>query len=111
MLTLFNDASYLFTSQGRIATAVLYCELPPRGGATTFTNANVFVKPEVGMTTFFSYRGKDNVMDTGYTTHSGCPVLEGEKWITTLWMREGQQLFSATYSTILLSAFLAYVSI
>ncbi len=28
-------------------------------------------------------------MDEGYTEHSGCPVLEGEKWITTVWMREG----------------------
>ncbi len=28
-------------------------------------------------------------MDEGYTEHSGCPVLKGEKWITTFWMREG----------------------
>ena len=28
-------------------------------------------------------------MDDGYTQHSGCPVLEGEKWITTAWMRKG----------------------
>ena len=28
-------------------------------------------------------------MDDGYTEHSGCPVTVGEKWITTLWMREG----------------------
>lgn len=24
-----------------------------------------------------------------YTEHSGCPVLSGEKWITTAWMRDG----------------------
>ena len=23
------------------------------------------------------------------TEHSGCPVTEGEKWITTFWMRNG----------------------
>ena len=28
-------------------------------------------------------------MDDGYTEHSGCPVVKGEKWITTAWMREG----------------------
>ena len=28
-------------------------------------------------------------MDDGYTEHSGCPVLEGEKWITVVWMRDG----------------------
>ena len=21
--------------------------------------------------------------------HSGCPILEGEKWIATVWMRQG----------------------
>jgi hypothetical protein len=28
-------------------------------------------------------------MDDGYTEHSGCPILEGEKWVITFWMREG----------------------
>jgi len=41
------------------------------------------------MATFFSYKGPDGKMDVGYTEHSGCPVIEGEKWITTLWMRDG----------------------
>lgn len=41
------------------------------------------------MATFFSYRGPDNMMDSGFTEHSGCPVLKGEKWITTFWMRDG----------------------
>jgi len=75
---------------GRVATAVLYCHVAERGGGTTFTKADVFVKPEVGTATFFSYKNiKDGRMDEGYTEHSGCPVLEGEKWITTMWMREG----------------------
>jgi len=41
------------------------------------------------MATFFSYKGEDGRTDEGYTEHSGCPVLKGEKWITTFWMREG----------------------
>lgn len=41
------------------------------------------------MATFFSYMGSDGRMDDGFTEHSGCPVLEGEKWITTVWMRKG----------------------
>lgn len=41
------------------------------------------------MATFFSYKGPDGRMEDGLTEHSGCPVIEGEKWITTLWMREG----------------------
>lgn len=77
---------------GRVATAVLYCQVAERGGGTTFSKADVFVKPEKGMATFFSYRGPDHLMDSGYTEHSGCPVLEGEKWITTFWMRDGLTL-------------------
>lgn len=74
---------------GRVATAVMYCKVAELGGGTTFSKADVFVKPVKGMATFFSYRGADNIMDEGYTEHSGCPVLQGEKWITTFWMREG----------------------
>lgn len=76
-------------STGRVATAILYCEVPTLGGATTFTKADVFVRPKSGMATFFSYVGADGRMDDGLTEHSGCPVLEGDKWITTIWMREG----------------------
>lgn len=39
--------------------------------------------------TFFSYIGPDKIMDSGFTEHSGCPVLGGEKLIATFWMREG----------------------
>ena len=49
----------------------------------------MFVKPKKGAATFFSYRGPDGRMDEGYTEHSGCPVLAGEKWITAAWLREG----------------------
>ena len=76
-------------STGRVATTILYCKAPTRGGATTFTKANVFVKPVKNAAAFFSYYGSDGIMDDGYTEHSGCPVLEGEKWITALWMRKG----------------------
>lgn len=77
-------------SAGRVATAVLYCKVPEIGGSTTFTKADIFVKPTPRMATFFSYKDLlTGRMDDGYTEHSGCPVLEGEKWITTVWMREG----------------------
>ncbi len=25
----------------------------------------------------------------GYTEHSGCPIIDGEKWVITFWMRDG----------------------
>lgn len=74
---------------GRVATAVMYCKVPEQGGATTFTKAGVYIRPKRLAATFFSYKGPDGLMDTGFTEHSGCPVLQGEKIITTFWMREG----------------------
>ena len=41
------------------------------------------------MATFFSYMGSDRTMDKGFTQHSGCPVLKGNKKIVTQWMRHG----------------------
>lgn len=64
--------------------------MPEVGGATTFTKADVFVKPLPRMATFFTYYNpEDGLTDDGYTEHSGCPVLKGDKWIATVWMRRG----------------------
>jgi hypothetical protein len=46
-------------SGSRMATMVIYCEIPARGGHTNFQNANVHVKPEVGSAIFFSYIDPD----------------------------------------------------
>ena len=74
----------------RMATMVMYCTLPDRGGHTNFRNAGVHVKPEVGSAIFFSYVDPvSRRMDTGFTEHSGCPVFEGEKKIVTQWIRLG----------------------
>ena len=64
--------------------------IPERGGHTNFQYANVHVRPEVGNAVFFSYIDPaTNMTDTGLTTHSGCPVFEGEKKIITQWVRFG----------------------
>ena len=82
-------AGETYTPRGRVATAVLYCKVADKGGGTSFTKADVFVKPRKGDVTFFAYKGSDGKMDTGFTEHSGCPVIEGEKWVTTAWLRQG----------------------
>eukprot|EP01037_Dinobryon_pediforme_P039616 gene39616-48319_t len=53
----------------RIATAVLYCKEPELGGGTSFTKADVFVKPKRLAAAFFSYMGVDEIMDLGFTEH------------------------------------------
>lgn len=74
----------------RMATVVIYCDVPEKGGATNFRNAGLHVVPEAGSATFFSYIDPETMrMDTGFTEHSGCPVIEGEKKIVTQWVRYG----------------------
>lgn len=44
-----------FLDGSRMATMVIYCEIPVTGGHTNFQNANVHVKPQTGSAIFFSY--------------------------------------------------------
>jgi hypothetical protein len=75
---------------GRVATMVMYCDVPELGGATNFQNSNVYVKPKLGAAAFFSYLDpKSYLHEQGFTTHSGCPVLLGTKRIAVQWMRIG----------------------
>lgn len=74
----------------RMATMVMYCTLPEKGGNTNFRNAGVHVKAVKGNAIFFGYIDpKTMTMDSGFTEHSGCPVYEGEKKIVTQWVRLG----------------------
>jgi hypothetical protein len=76
---------------GRVATMVMYCDTTDLvGGGTNFQNSNVFVKPKVGTAAFFSYLNAETMKkEDAFTTHSGCPVIEGTKRIAVHWMRHG----------------------
>lgn len=75
---------------GRVATMVMYCTIPEKGGATNFMNSGVHINAVKGNAVFFSYMDPDTlVMDKGFTQHSGCPVTQGIKRIVTQWMRYG----------------------
>ncbi len=74
----------------RVATMVMYCDVPKVGGGTNFQNSNVYVKPTLHAAAFFSYMDPvRREMETGFTSHSGCPVIEGTKRIAVHWMRIG----------------------
>eukprot|EP00581_Thalassiosira_minuscula_P013298 CAMPEP_0183711822 /NCGR_PEP_ID=MMETSP0737-20130205/7199_1 /TAXON_ID=385413 /ORGANISM="Thalassiosira miniscula, Strain CCMP1093" /LENGTH=461 /DNA_ID=CAMNT_0025940389 /DNA_START=65 /DNA_END=1450 /DNA_ORIENTATION=+ len=79
-----------FKPGNRMATIVMYCDVPEVGGATRFRNSNVHINPKQYAATFFSYIDPETMkMDSGFTEHSGCPVVEGEKKIVTQWVRLG----------------------
>lgn len=69
----------------RVATVVMYLNTPERGGATTFPDVHMEVAAVKGNAVFFSY---DRAHPMTRTLHGGAPVLAGEKWIATKWLRE-----------------------
>jgi prolyl 4-hydroxylase len=69
----------------RVATVVMYLAEPERGGGTTFPDVHLEVAPKRGNAVFFSY---DRPHPATRTLHGGAPVLAGEKWIATKWLRQ-----------------------
>lgn len=69
----------------RVATLVLYLGEPDKGGGTVFPDVHLEVAPKRGNCVFFSY---DRAHPSTRTLHGGSPVLAGEKWIATKWLRE-----------------------
>ncbi len=69
----------------RLATLVMYLSAPARGGGTTFPDAGLEVAPVRGNAVFFNY---DRPHPSTRTLHGGAPVIEGEKWVATKWLRE-----------------------
>ena len=69
----------------RVGTLVMYLNTPARGGDTIFPDAGLSVGPMRGGAVFFSY---DRPHAATRTLHGGTPVLSGEKWVATKWLRE-----------------------
>ncbi len=71
----------------RVATIVMYLNTPSKGGGTTFPDVGLEVAPLKGNAVFFSY---DKAHPSTKTLHGGAPVIEGEKWVATKWLRQGR---------------------
>lgn len=69
----------------RVGTLVMYLNEPTRGGGTTFPDVGLEVAPQRGNAVFFAY---DRPHPSTKTLHGGAPVIEGEKWVATKWLRE-----------------------
>jgi prolyl 4-hydroxylase len=73
------------TGGQRVATLITYLNTPEAGGATIFPDLGLEIAPIKGNAVFFSY---DRPFPDTLTLHGGTPVMRGEKWIATRWMRE-----------------------
>jgi len=71
----------------RVGTFVLYLNTPEQGGGTTFPEIGLNVVAQKGHAVFFSY---GQPTPSTRTLHGGAPVLAGEKWVATKWMRESE---------------------
>lgn len=80
-----GSAAVLQRGGQRVGTLVIYLIAPVRGGGTTFPSVGLEVAPIPGHAVFFSY---DRPHPSTGTLHGGAPVLEGEKWVATKWLRE-----------------------
>jgi prolyl 4-hydroxylase len=68
-----------------VASIVCYLTTPEQGGGTVFPDVGFEVGAVKGNAVFFSY---DRPHAITRTLHGGAPVLGGEKWVATKWLRE-----------------------
>ena len=80
-------AAVLARGGQRVGTLLMYLNTPAKGGATVFPDVALAVAPIKGSAVFFSY---DRPHAATRTLHGGAPVVEGEKWVATKWLREGE---------------------
>lgn len=71
----------------RVATLVIYLNEVEDGGATVFPELKLSVGPKKGAAVYFEYCNSRGQVDP-LTLHGGAPVLRGEKWIATKWVRQ-----------------------
>ena len=83
---------YFFTGaeakNNRVKTVIIYLNNNFTGGDTRFHKLDLNIAPVTGAALFFQYDYDEatNLL----TEHSGEPIIEGEKYIVTAWIRESK---------------------
>ncbi|QKE72170.1 2OG-Fe(II) oxygenase [Arthrobacter citreus] len=74
------------TNNNRISTLILYLNDVEEGGETIFPSLNYSVTAKKGTALYFEYFYQDETINE-LTLHAGNPVISGEKWVATQWIR------------------------
>jgi prolyl 4-hydroxylase len=83
----FFSSTNKVVNNNRISTLVMYLNDVEEGGETFFPQLNFSVSPKKGMAVYFEYFYNDQTLND-LTLHGGAPVITGEKWVATQWMRK-----------------------
>lgn len=86
-----GSQSHLEKGGQRVSTLVVYLSDVEIGGETIFPTIGLSVKPKAGSAVYFEYCNSMGQLDP-LSLHGGSPVLKGEKWIVTKWMRQGKYI-------------------
>ena len=84
--SLRNDAP---EAGNRARTICVYLNEPEAGGETAFPVPGLTVEPQAGRAVIFNNLLPDGGPDAD-SLHAGLPVERGEKWLATLWIRQGR---------------------
>jgi prolyl 4-hydroxylase len=88
-LTPSNPANQqsLTRSGQRVSSLVVYLNEVASGGETDFPEIGLAVCPQPGNAVYFEYCNSRNELDP-LSLHAGAPVIVGDKWAVTKWMRQ-----------------------
>ncbi len=82
-----GSQSHLKNGGQRVSTLIMYLNDVEAGGETVFPRIDFSYVPRKGQALYFEYTAPDGSLDP-LSLHGGAPVVRGEKWILTKWMRE-----------------------
>lgn len=72
----------------RVATLIIYLNDVEESGDTVFPKIGLSIVPKKGSAVYFEYMNDGGQLDEA-TLHGGAPVVTGEKWVATKWVRQG----------------------